>query len=149
MHDIDHSPPGSAPEFEAKLRQLASDLREVNDEHDGDTKWRDLAKRNAAIVARKLWAWLRRFHAAGAATLAATPSLAQELVARGFCNVKQWPRGVDATLFRPRVDSDLGCRDRSSSASAGWRWKRTSRLFSRSICLEQRSWSVPAPHVRR
>ena len=54
------------------------------------------------------WAWLRWFHAAGAATLAATPSLAQELAARGFCNVKRWPRGVDAALFRPRADSDLG-----------------------------------------
>ena len=54
------------------------------------------------------WAWLRRFHVAGAATLAATPSLAQELVARGFRNVKRWPRGVDSALFRPRADSDLG-----------------------------------------
>ena len=54
------------------------------------------------------WAWLRRFHAAGAATLAATPSLEQELAVRGFRNVKRWPRGVDAALFRPRPDSDLG-----------------------------------------
>jgi 1,2-diacylglycerol 3-alpha-glucosyltransferase/glucuronosyltransferase len=54
------------------------------------------------------WAWLRWFHAAGAATLAATPSLAQELAARGFSNVKRWSRGVDAALFYPRADSDLG-----------------------------------------
>ncbi len=48
------------------------------------------------------WAWLRHFHSAGAAVLAATPTLASELAGRGFKNVKIWPRGVDAELFRPR-----------------------------------------------
>ncbi|MFN3656918.1 MAG: glycosyltransferase family 4 protein [Pseudolabrys sp.] len=48
------------------------------------------------------WAWLRRFHGKAAAVLAATPGLQRELSARGFSNVKLWPRGVDATLFRPR-----------------------------------------------
>ena len=54
------------------------------------------------------WAWLRRFHAAAAATLAATPSLAAELTSRGFGNVKVWTRGVDLDLFHPRPDADLG-----------------------------------------
>lgn len=48
------------------------------------------------------WAWLRRFHGAGAAVMAATPTLATELSSRGFKNVKIWPRGVDAQLFCPR-----------------------------------------------
>ena len=48
------------------------------------------------------WAWLRRFHAPGAAVLAATPTLVRELGRRGFTPVKLWPRGVDAQLFRPR-----------------------------------------------
>ena len=52
-----------------------------------------------------VWAWLRRFHAAGAAVMAATPTLARELSERGFANVKIWPRGVDAQLFRPRPRS--------------------------------------------
>ncbi|MBI1203584.1 MAG: glycosyltransferase [Rhodopseudomonas sp.] len=47
------------------------------------------------------WAWLRRFHAASAAVLAATPTLADELTARGFGNVRLWSRGVDAHLFNP------------------------------------------------
>jgi glycosyltransferase involved in cell wall biosynthesis len=51
------------------------------------------------------WAWLRRFHAPGAAVLAATPTLARELGERGFHDVKLWPRGVDAQLFRPRPPS--------------------------------------------
>jgi 1,2-diacylglycerol 3-alpha-glucosyltransferase/glucuronosyltransferase len=54
------------------------------------------------------WGLLRRFHSAGAAVLAATPTLATELGTRGFKNVKLWPRGVDAELFRPReVSFDL------------------------------------------
>jgi glycosyltransferase involved in cell wall biosynthesis len=48
------------------------------------------------------WAYLRRFHSAGSAVLAATPTLVSELETRGFRNVKLWPRGVDANLFRPR-----------------------------------------------
>jgi glycosyltransferase involved in cell wall biosynthesis len=53
------------------------------------------------------WSWLRRFHGASAAVLAATPTLVSELGQRGFGNVKLWPRGVDATLFRPRKSSTL------------------------------------------
>lgn len=53
------------------------------------------------------WAWLRRFHAPAAATLAATPTLVSELTTRGFKNVKLWPRGVDADLFRPRGQASL------------------------------------------
>ncbi len=53
------------------------------------------------------WAWLRRFHLPGATVMAATPTLARELVTRGFNNVRLWPRGVDAELFRPRAGVDL------------------------------------------
>jgi glycosyltransferase involved in cell wall biosynthesis len=53
------------------------------------------------------WGFLRRFHSAGAAVLAATPTLGSELTARNFKNVKLWPRGVDAELFRPRISGAL------------------------------------------
>jgi glycosyltransferase involved in cell wall biosynthesis len=53
------------------------------------------------------WGWLRRFHAPGAAVLAATPTLVRELGERGFHDVKLWPRGVDAHLFRPRPRATL------------------------------------------
>jgi glycosyltransferase involved in cell wall biosynthesis len=39
--------------------------------------------------------------------LAATPTLSSELATRGFKNVKLWPRGVDANLFRPRTQTDI------------------------------------------
>ncbi len=53
------------------------------------------------------WGLLRRFHSAGAAVLVATPTLGSELTTRGFKNVKLWPRGVDAQLFRPRSGPTL------------------------------------------
>ena len=53
------------------------------------------------------WGWLRRFHAQSAAVLAATPTLKQELIDRGFNNVKLWSRGVDAQLFNPGRRKEL------------------------------------------
>jgi 1,2-diacylglycerol 3-alpha-glucosyltransferase/glucuronosyltransferase len=50
---------------------------------------------------------LRRFHGAAAATMVATPSLAQELEAHGFGHLRRWSRGVDTELFRPRSKAFL------------------------------------------
>jgi glycosyltransferase involved in cell wall biosynthesis len=54
------------------------------------------------------WSWLRWFHNAGRGTMAATASLAEDLAAHGIRSVLRWPRGVDARLFRPRPDANLG-----------------------------------------
>jgi glycosyltransferase involved in cell wall biosynthesis len=62
---------------------------------------------NVPGAAALTWALLRKFHAPSAAVLAATLGLKTELENRRFGNVRLWPRGVDATLFRPRV-GDLG-----------------------------------------
>ena len=59
------------------------------------------------FTAEMTWRWLRRFHAPGAAVLAATPTLVTELGQRGFHEVRLWPRGVDAQLFRPRPGATL------------------------------------------
>jgi glycosyltransferase involved in cell wall biosynthesis len=50
---------------------------------------------------------LRRFHAAAAVTMVATPSLIKELSGRGFANLGMWTRGVDVDLFRPDRAIDL------------------------------------------
>jgi glycosyltransferase involved in cell wall biosynthesis len=50
---------------------------------------------------------LRRFHAAAAVTMVATPSLMNELSGRGFTNLGMWTRGVDVDLFRPDRAIDL------------------------------------------
>jgi hypothetical protein len=47
------------------------------------------------------YAFLRRFHDAGTATLAATPAIVDELFAHGFAAPRVWSRGVDTTLFHP------------------------------------------------
>ena len=47
------------------------------------------------------YAWLRRFHNAGAGTMVATGSLRRELAARGFRRLRAWTRGVDLARFRP------------------------------------------------
>jgi glycosyltransferase involved in cell wall biosynthesis len=53
------------------------------------------------IPERWLYAALRRFHAAAAVTMVATPSLTAELGQRGFGNLGMWTRGVDTDLFSP------------------------------------------------
>src|SRR5262245_9337957 len=54
------------------------------------------------------YAALRRFHSAAAITMVSTPSLKDELAARGFARLKIWSRGVDTELFRPERAIDLG-----------------------------------------
>src|SRR5260221_2636795 len=53
------------------------------------------------IPASLVYAVLRHFHAAAAMTMVATPSLRQELAARGFKKLGFWTRGVDTNLFNP------------------------------------------------
>lgn len=48
------------------------------------------------------YAFLRRFHAAAACTMVATPSIEAHLAGYGFTRLKRWSRGVDLTLFHPR-----------------------------------------------
>jgi glycosyltransferase involved in cell wall biosynthesis len=54
-----------------------------------------------------VYRWLRRFHAPATAMMVATHTLAQELEAHGFNNVRIWSRGVDVRLFRPMPDARL------------------------------------------
>jgi glycosyltransferase involved in cell wall biosynthesis len=51
---------------------------------------------------------MRRFHNAGQGTMVATDSLAEELTARGFTNLRRWSRGVDTSVFTPDRRDDLG-----------------------------------------
>lgn len=72
------------------------------------TRFAEYAAARVPIPQAWVWAWLRRFHGAARATMAATPALIAELGARGFAHLVLWPRGVDAGRFRPRADADLG-----------------------------------------
>ena len=65
------------------------------------TRFPDYLAARTALPRPLAYAWLRRFHGRAAATLVATESLAAELEARRFRNVRLWSRGVDAALFHP------------------------------------------------
>jgi len=54
------------------------------------------------------YAWLRRFHNAGAGTMVATDSLRRELAARGFRRLRAWTRGVDLARFTPAPPGQAG-----------------------------------------
>ena len=53
-----------------------------------------------------LYAFVRWFHNAGAGCMVATPSLANELKAKGIHNLMPWSRGIDSALFHPRERQD-------------------------------------------
>jgi glycosyltransferase involved in cell wall biosynthesis len=72
------------------------------------TRFSEYVAARTPIPKNWTWAALRWFHGAAGGVMAATPALQAELVSRGFDNVMPWPRGVDATLFRPRPRADLG-----------------------------------------
>ncbi len=72
------------------------------------TRFAEYVKARTGLPVGPLYAWMRRFHAAGQGTMVATPSLREELEKRGFTHVRPWSRGVDLTLFHPTEREDFG-----------------------------------------
>ncbi len=71
------------------------------------SKFPDYLELRFRVPARWSYGFLRWFHNSGAGCLVPTESLARELRARGFRNVRLWSRGVDPDLFRTRTPTDL------------------------------------------
>lgn len=71
------------------------------------TRFPEYLAARAPVSPGLTWALLRRFHNAGRAVMASTPTLARELEARGFREIRAWGRGVDTELFRPRPVASL------------------------------------------
>jgi 1,2-diacylglycerol 3-alpha-glucosyltransferase/glucuronosyltransferase len=71
------------------------------------TRFPEYIAARSPIPASWIYAALRRFHAAAAITMVATPSLMNELSGRGFANLGMWTRGVDVDLFSPDRAIDL------------------------------------------
>ena len=65
------------------------------------TQFPEYVRARAPIPLALSYAHLRRFHAAAARTMVATPSLQKQLENRGFRNIVRWTRGVDVELFKP------------------------------------------------
>jgi len=72
------------------------------------TRFPEYLQQRFAIPTSWTTAIMRRFHNAGRGLMAATPSLARELEAKGFERVVPWTRGVDTDLFRPRPVRHFG-----------------------------------------
>jgi 1,2-diacylglycerol 3-alpha-glucosyltransferase/glucuronosyltransferase len=66
------------------------------------TQFPEYVRARAPIPLALSYAHLRRFHAAAARTMVATPTLQKTLESRGFRNIVRWTRGVDVQLFKPR-----------------------------------------------
>lgn len=63
------------------------------------TRFPEYLALRTGLPANCFWPVMRHFHSGSRAVLAATPSLAEELKARGIGNVKPWSRGVDFGQF--------------------------------------------------
>jgi len=72
------------------------------------TRFAEYLKARTGIPLTLTYAWLRRFHGSGAGVMVATQSLRDELIGRGFKNVRAWSRGVDLAAFHPEPKEDWG-----------------------------------------
>jgi glycosyltransferase involved in cell wall biosynthesis len=70
------------------------------------TRFAEYIRARTGLPVGPIYAWMRRFHGAGAGTMVATRSLCEELTARGFRNIRPWCRGVDLELFKPAPRED-------------------------------------------
>ncbi len=66
------------------------------------TKFPEYINKRTHIPVSVTYRLMRWFHNGSKGMLVATPSLQQELTARGFHTVKPWTRGVDTRLFHPQ-----------------------------------------------
>lgn len=71
------------------------------------TRFPEYLAARAPVPQRLSYAWLRRFHNAGAGMMVSTRTLEEELIGRGFRNIMRWSRGVNAELFRPRSMAEI------------------------------------------
>ena len=83
------------------------------------TRFPEYLHARTRVPLRLSWALMRRFHNAGAGTFAATPSLQEELVSRGFKRVLPWTRGVDLALFAQGPSEDFADLPRPIFLNAG------------------------------
>ncbi len=68
------------------------------------TRFPEYLKRLARVPEGITYRFLKWFHGRSSCMMVATPSLEQELIARGFkAPIRRWSRGVDLGIFRPRV----------------------------------------------
>jgi glycosyltransferase involved in cell wall biosynthesis len=65
------------------------------------TRFPEYVKARAPVPLSWSYRWVRRFHNGGVGCMVSNATLERELGERGFTNLYQWTRGVDAELFNP------------------------------------------------
>jgi len=108
------------------------------------TRFPEYISARAPVPQAWIYAALRRFHAAAAVTMVATPSLMTELAQRGFANLGMWTRGVDTDLFRPDRAVDLDFARPIFVTMGRLAVERTSKHSCRSTCPAPRLSSARA-----
>jgi glycosyltransferase involved in cell wall biosynthesis len=101
MHIATEGPLGLAARRWARRRDLAFTTA-------FHTRFAEYIQARLHLPTRPIYAWMRHFHHAGQGIMVATPSLREELLARGFRNIRPWSRGVDLDLFKPEPREDWG-----------------------------------------
>ena len=99
LHIATEGPLGMAARAYARRRKIAFTTA-------FHTRFAEYLQARTKIPLRLTYAWLRRFHGAGAGVMVATQSLRDELIARGFKDVRAWSRGVDLEAFHPEPKED-------------------------------------------
>lgn len=73
------------------------------------TRFPEYLAQRLGVPAGLTYGLLRRFHAPAHGVMVATPSVARDLAAHGFVNLRAWTRGVDRDLFTPdRREAEIG-----------------------------------------
>jgi len=72
------------------------------------TRFPEYVQARFSVPVSLSYAWLRRFHRAARGVMVATPSIEEDLVSRGFVNIRRWSRGVDTEMFRPQEKGSFG-----------------------------------------
>lgn len=75
------------------------------------TRFPDYASVRTGLSPDFFWPVMRRFHSPARAVLAATPRLMAELAGRGIAHTKLWTRGIDTSIFRPRLKGHVALAD--------------------------------------
>ena len=99
LHIVTEGPLGMAARSWARRRGMAFTTA-------FHTRFAEYIHARTHVPVAPIYAWMRRFHGAGSGTMVATASLREELLSRGFRNIRPWTRGVDLSLFQPEPRED-------------------------------------------
>ena len=106
------------------------------------TKLAEYAKAYAKLPLRVGYGLLKKFHGPASATLVPTPTIREELMARGFQDINVWTRGVDHETFRvyPQEEREDFGPGPVFLYAGRLAVEKTSMRFCSSISLAPKSW---------